>query len=588
MKNNLHAVPPFYVKSHMNSDISVSDESPLFDISMFFDDNGLSDERSDNNGESVVNHFKALLSPVNDVIDSKSSVDGESSAEGISNDVKSYTKKQSDIVDILKGSNVFECASQDESASKTSKSKKSQSISILSPSMMYPKNIEHKETSKSLTKQDTEETTEDDLVTAPPFFDSDIDVLNAVRFEDGCWINKKIPEIVRAHISVTDLRLIDSDIDVAREKIILFLSMLPNGKFIERTVSELPSLMLKGMFGDSYYSIVRALIKGTKKFGAIITKSDSYSTTKHQCYRYGFTEKYYDIGSLWYEFKTNSVLTINRNQKVRMLNKGKDNHIAQMMLSVYHQVTYPSIEEITATGKALSKSKSKDNKGKQYKFIGKKGRSSFDEKKFRFIEDDIEYYKLLTEHGLMVPIIGDYKSGGRVVDSFTLMPKWIRQLIKIKGQEIDECDYTALHPNIIMRDYGGDDVLSGDIHTELSEKFGADRKEIKVQHLSFFNKRVVDMEKDEMYSYYETLVPETLETIIYNKNTSIYRYKVTFYETVKTEVDMMLSVCSKLLSEGISVLYVYDALYSAENDSQRVSEVMNEVAIEFKVKTEVN
>lgn len=54
----------------------------------------------------------------------------------------------------------------------------------------------------------------------------------------------------------------------------------------------------------------------------------------------------------------------------------------------------------------------------------------------------------MTGRGFLIPSAGDMFSGGRVVDSCTLMPAWVREQITIDGKNLAECDYTALYPNI--------------------------------------------------------------------------------------------------------------------------------------------
>ena len=56
----------------------------------------------------------------------------------------------------------------------------------------------------------------------------------------------------------------------------------------------------------------------------------------------------------------------------------------------------------------------------------------------------------------MLPIVSSNKiAGGRISDSITLMPSWIRKLIKINGRYINQIDFTCLHPNLAVQIYGG-------------------------------------------------------------------------------------------------------------------------------------
>jgi len=54
------------------------------------------------------------------------------------------------------------------------------------------------------------------------------------------------------------------------------------------------------------------------------------------------------------------------------------------------------------------------------------------------------------------------------------------------------------------------------------------------------------------------------------------------------ETAVMTYAIQRLNSEGIYVLYVYDALYSSHKDSDRVAQIMNESAWELGVMTSVD
>ena len=87
----------------------------------------------------------------------------------------------------------------------------------------------------------------------------------------------------------------------------------------------------------------------------------------------------------------------------------------------------------------------------------------------------------------MIPSAGSDTSGGRVVVTFTLKPAWIREQITVDGKKLTECDYTALHPNIAIRLYDGS--LAYLTHGLVVEKTGIELKNVKIEHLSFFNKK---------------------------------------------------------------------------------------------------
>lgn len=155
----------------------------------------------------------------------------------------------------------------------------------------------------------------------------------------------------------------------------------------------------------------------------------------------------------------------------------------------------------------------------------------------------------------MISSAGDAASGDRVVDSFTLMPAWIRKQITIDGKKLAECDYTALHPNIAIKLYGGKESYI--THQKAAEKAAIDIKAVKVEHLAFFNKKWVGMKKSPLYKYYLQHEPLMLKRI--RKHKAANGYKVTSHKMFKVEVYIMTDVITSLNAKGIQVLYVYDA-----------------------------
>jgi len=191
-----------------------------------------------------------------------------------------------------------------------------------------------------------------------------------------------------------------------------------------------------------------------------------------------------------------------------------------------------------------------------------------------FIEDNIKLFEFLTSRGFMIPSAGDDKSGRRVVDSFTLMPSWIREQITIDGIKLTECDYVALHPNIAVKLYGG--KKSYITHHNVN---------VKLEHLSFFNKTWKGMQKSTLYKHYQETEPVMLENIRMDKKE--HGYKITSKRMFEAEVNIMTDVITNLNAKGINVLYVYDALLCEEKDKAVVVETMNRIILEHGVKTKV-
>ena len=78
-----------------------------------------------------------------------------------------------------------------------------------------------------------------------------------------------------------------------------------------------------------------------------------------------------------------------------------------------------------------------------------------DYKNKSFVEMGIKKFHLLVDDGFKIPTPSFKKAGGRVYDSLNTMNGWIRELIKIDGEETIEKDFKALHPNLVTLIYGG-------------------------------------------------------------------------------------------------------------------------------------
>ena len=183
----------------------------------------------------------------------------------------------------------------------------------------------------------------------------------------------------------------------------------------------------------------------------------------------------------------------------------------------------------------------------------------------------------------MIPIIGNYKSGGRVFDSFSLMPSWIRKSVKIDNEPIVEVDFKALHPNIAMSIYGGSKKFL--THQQVAEESGIAIKRVKIQHLSFFNETLMGMKWSPLYKYYQKTEPLLLKNIEYEKKSSEYNYRITSMRMFAKEVEIMTECIRRLNEIGIYVGYIYDALFCKESEREIVKKIMNEVVVELGVYT---
>lgn len=314
----------------------------------------------------------------------------------------------------------------------------------------------------------------------------------------------------------------------------------------------------------------------------------NYVVNEHST-KYRLGSAFRSKGFLPYQLQTGKVQGLFKKSCERKLLVARGNTICINLLEFYKSIVLPTEDEILIEAKRLIKIGLPNKKGKMLIFRNKKSRDYYpNPHRLVFVEDSLKVFEYLTKNGLLIPRPGNEKSGGRIVDSFTLMPGWIRKLIKINDQPIAEADYSCLHPNIAMSLYGG--ITQNLKHIHLcketdQEKINAELRVIKTEHLSFFNKTVWQMKQSPLFDYYNKQEPSMLDAIIEEKNNSPFQHKITSRRLFAKEVEMMSEVVSRLNEEGIFVGYIYDALFFDPTFSQKVTEVMNEVALDLKVFT---
>jgi len=404
-------------------------------------------------------------------------------------------------------------------------------------------------------------------------------------------IPKKVEYVLRNYTSKPLLREIHTNIDVAVELCLMFTTQLTSTYFegLDNPEKEgwksLHAEYLREFFSlDSMtYKYVRTALEHPTSKGPII-ECDHHSLIGEKNYYYSFGEAYIGKGIVSYQLQTKEAKRLLNKRFIRISGRVQSNPIVQNLIEFYEDVSLPTIDQIWEEGDRLRKSKYKTKKGKLLKKSGNKSRSEFkNPEELSFIEDSIKIFKYLTEDGLMYPEVGSEKSGGRIVDSFTLMPSWIRQMIKVNGKAIVEADYSCLHPNSAISLYGGSkEYLT---HGDLAMEMSTDISVIKVEHLSFFNKKVPHMKASPLYYFYEKNEPKMLQNIIDEKYASEFNHKITSRRLMAKEVEIMTEVVEVLNREFIYVGYVYDALICHPNDAIRVKEVMDSIILKLGVKT---
>jgi len=398
-------------------------------------------------------------------------------------------------------------------------------------------------------------------------------------------IPKKSEYNLRKYVPKAMLKSIDSDVNVAVEKCLVFLSNLCSTYYTDDKWKSLKADILHQQTKSKdntyiYTRIIDVLKYGTSK-GAFIEVNDSYLEREY-CKKYRLTEIYLKAGLVEYIIKDSGIVLNQNRLFYEQLNEAMVHPICSNLIKMYPKIELPSSKELLVIGKRLAKDGHRTKKDKILTVRNNHSNDYWKDSDNRsFVEDNIKLFEFLTCRGFMIPSVGDDKSGGRVVDSFTLMPAWIREQITVNGIKLTECDYIALHPNIAVKIYKG--KLTYLTHQSIAERTGIDVKSIKIEHLSFFNKQWLSMLKSSLFAFYSKHEPDMLSRIYNDKKE--HGHKVTSAKMFSVEVAIMTDVVKHLSTIGVNVLYVYDALLCEEKNKAIVVETMNRIIIEHGVYT---
>lgn len=420
----------------------------------------------------------------------------------------------------------------------------------------------------------------------------DIDAQVALFFNqsDVVSIPNKVEYTLRRHLSKY-LTHIHPDREVAKELCLLILSQLNSTNFDilygknpdgwKRLKAKYLRNLVK-LDGRAYKRIIEVLQIPTQKGQLLEVIKDDVEGL--QCRRYRFGEAYRAKGITTYQLKTSKAKKAYKSYQQRIVRDSLDNPICKNLMQFYTEIEMPSIDVIQREATKLIKEDYRTRQGKLLKRLNKHSKKYFkDAEQFSFVEDSIAIYEYLTSNGLMVPHVSSEKNGGRVIDSITLMPSWIRKLIKINGRKLVEGDYKCLHPNNAISLYGGKTEFL--THGHIAEYLQMDVLEVKRMHLSFFNKTTHQMKQSPLWKYYEAKEPQMLQNLVDEKLKSEYKYRVTSRRLLEKEVAIMTDVIQRLNDMDIYVGYVYDALICCRKHQFMVEDVMNSVVLEHGVKT---
>lgn len=427
----------------------------------------------------------------------------------------------------------------------------------------------------------------DDNITSDISAQLSLFVINNNRIK----IPSKVEYVIRKYVSRKLLKVIHKDVDVSIELCLLFCTQLNSTYFNIKNGSKpdgwksLKAEYLRDFLSLSpmtYKNVIKALEEPLKR-GAILECDYKHIKGKKNHF-YRLTPPYLVKGIVSYDLKTKEAKSLLNKQYYRVLGEAKKNPICENLIRFYQDITLPSIDQINKEADRLIKLGYVTKKGRKLSKLNKHVRSYYkNHKELSFVEDAIEIFEYLTDNGLFIPAIGGEASGGRVVDSFTLMPSWIRNMVKVNGKPLVESDYSCLHPNIAIKLYDGS--TTNLIHDDLSIELDIDVKSVKVEHLSFFNKEVWQMKQSPLYEYYLKNEPRMLQNVISEKHRSQFKHKITSRRLFAKEVEVMTDVIQQLNKEGIYVGYVYDALFFHPDYAERVKEVMDTVIQQHRIKT---
>lgn len=391
------------------------------------------------------------------------------------------------------------------------------------------------------------------------------------------------PSTLSKHIDRSSRSLIDSissDRVYAKDFIMLVVSKLVNSSMSQfRNMSEeYLSNFIFGKSNGTTRATVRNVISVCKRLGIVICDNKFEMSVK--AYGYRLSDDFIDNDIVKYKLLSQKAIESHRRHYYERLSAAYDNIIAKNIFKIYETISIPSEQELRVEAKRLIKNKHKTKKGKTLKFRNGKSKKLDNHELFSYIEDNIKRFKILSEDGFMIPKITGATNGRRIVDSFSLMPSWIRNLCKLDGERIEEADYTALHPNIAIKIYRGKSTYL--THQKVAEIANIEVSDVKLNHLSFFNQEIWQMMQNPLYDFYQKNENDLVRRIMSDKK---YDYKRTSVKMFCKEVEIMTEVVKRLNAEKIYVGYIYDALFASNKNIKRVTEVMNKVILEYGVKT---
>ena len=391
-------------------------------------------------------------------------------------------------------------------------------------------------------------------------------------FDNSLFINKKLLKKINK-LPIKKLRRINENTIVAKELIILFLtnfngtyyrSLNTKDPYIKKGFTQLSSKKLESHIHKNYSKIIELLVQQ-----GIIIKGRNYIAEK-RCNEYRLNVNYFNLKFYEYTPKTDLLIRKVQKRNLILLTQAVHNPIARNHLKNLSKIELPSRNRIEKKLIEVAKNGYTNKKGKTLKKLGKKKR----EKRFVYVEDYLDIFDYLTKDYL-IPIISA-NAGGRVYTSLNLLPSLIKAELRLV-----EVDYSCLHPNLANKIYG---VTGKSITHDIVAKYlGIERKDAKIEHLSFFNKNFLGMKHSLLFQYYMKEESEMMDNIINEKKEK--GYKETSLKLFTLETKIMTEVLQQLKENGIFAIYNFDAYLVDPKDVEKTKEIMDAVLKEFGVNT---
>lgn len=290
---------------------------------------------------------------------------------------------------------------------------------------------------------------------------------------------------------------------------------------------------------------------------------------------------------------------------------------------VIQSMTFPTEEHLLEVAKTMVDNKIKDKYGREYvwsipeewmsedngNIVTKKKKSGSGTYTYVIrgkIKENCPYvdiskhiwnYVLVMEGDKLMKQRNVFEENGekfydRFYSTLSLLPKWIRNEIKLNEEDIVEVDAMALHPQILgnlFTLYSGlkvPDFLIGDSHSKIAKLLNINRSEAKLLNLSYWNSKITKTETiaskknkvlfnfmDNFLKEYHNELFDFLKEIKLNRNAikGRRRHSNMSVMLIDKEVRIMQDVINDI--QGVPFIYVYDAIYvpkSKENDIKEI------------------